>query len=244
MAERIAVVTGVSRGLGAALASTLLERGFDVVGVGRSAAANLASRGFRLVAADLADVGALAPVVAALFDDLKAQRPNAIVVINNAAVAGPAGTMGGVDTNEALGSLAVNLAAPIVVADAFVQAFADAPGDRRLVNVSSGAAARPIPGAGVYCIGKAGLEMLTQVVAAEHGASGLTCITIRPGIIDTPMQVYMRSQPRERLPSVDMFAGFHASGQLVPPAVTAGKIVDRLVVGAVENGRTYSYAEL
>ena len=244
MAERIAVVTGVSKGLGAALASTLLERGFDVVGVGRSAAANLTSRGFRLVTADLADVGALAPILATLFDELKAQRPTAIAVINNAAVAGPAGTIGAVDANEALASLAVNLAAPIVVADAFVRAFAGVAGERRLVNVSSGAAARAIPGGGVYCIGKAGLEMLTQVVAAEHGASGLQCITIRPGIIDTPMQVYMRSQTRERLPSVDMFAGFHASGQLVPPAVAAAKIVDRLVVGAVENGRTYSYAEL
>jgi hypothetical protein len=41
-----------------------------------------------------------------------------------------------------------------------------------------------------------------------------------------------------------MFRDFHASGQLVPPDVVAGKIVDRLVLGEVENGRSYSYKEL
>lgn len=119
-----------------------------------------------------------------------------------------------------------------------------AAGDRRLINVSSGAAAHPLAGGGRYCLGKAGLEMLTRVVAAEQGADGVTAITIRPGIIDTPMQTYMRGQSRERMPVVDMFVGFHADGQLVPPEVTAAKLVDALAVAAVEPGRTYSYAEL
>ena len=86
--------------------------------------------------------------------------------------------------------------------------------------------------------------MLTSVVAAEYGAHGVIAVTIRPGIIDTPMQVFARSQTREALPSIDMFRGFHDSGQLQPPDATAARIVDRLVIGSVENGRTYSYAEL
>ncbi len=46
------------------------------------------------------------------------------------------------------------------------------------------------------------------------------------------------------LPSVGLFEGFHKSGQLVAPDVVAAKIVDRLVVADVEQGRTYSYKEL
>ena len=46
------------------------------------------------------------------------------------------------------------------------------------------------------------------------------------------------------LPSVELFKGFHAGGQLQPPEAVARKVVDRLVLAPVENGRTYNYAEL
>jgi benzil reductase ((S)-benzoin forming) len=244
MADRCAVVTGVSKGLGEAIAANLLARGFDVIGIGRSAAARLNADAFRLVVADLADLPALSALVDRAFDDLATRRLASIAVINNAAVGGPTGTFGQLGPDEITASLAVNLAAPTIVANAFVRTFRLMAADRRLVNVSSGAATQPIPGAGVYNVAKAGLEMLTSVIAAEQPASGLRAITVRPGIIDTPMQAYMRSQPAERLPALGMFQAFHQNRQLVPPDVVAAKIVDRLVVGAIANGRIYSYAEL
>jgi len=244
MTERVAVVTGVSKGLGASLAAALIERGIDVVGVGRSAAPELSSQRFRLVVADLADIAALPALAGRLFDELAARAPATIAVINNAAVATPAGTVGALDADELARSFAVNLYAPTLIADAFVRAFSRVPGDRRLINVSSGAAVNALAGAGAYCIGKAGLEMLTMVVADEQGADGIAAITIRPGIIDTPMQAFMRDQAPERVPSVAMFRDFHETGALVPPAVTAVKIVERLVLAPIESGRTYSYAEL
>ena len=244
MAERYAVVTGVSKGLGESIAANLLSRGFEVIGVGRSAASRLESPTFRLVVADLADVATLGAIADSLFDELATRRVSSIAVINNAATGGPSGTVGQLDANEVVASLAVNLAAPMIVANSFVRAFRFVAADRRLVNVSSGAAAQPIPGAGTYNVAKAGLEMLTSAIAAEQPASGLLAIAIRPGIIDTPMQAFMRSQSPERLPSLSMFQGFHANRQLVPPDVTAAKIVDRLVVGPIQNGRIYDYAEL
>ena len=54
----------------------------------------------------------------------------------------------------------------------------------------------------------------------------------------------MRGQSQDVLPSVELFKGFHDSGQLVAPDRVAEKIVDKLVQGRVENGRTYSYKEL
>jgi hypothetical protein len=69
-------------------------------------------------------------------------------------------------------------------------------------------------------------------------------ITVRPGVIDTDMQAFARSHSPDVLPSVELFHGFHRDGRLVPPAAVAAKIVDKLVVGEVENGRTYSYQEL
>ena len=244
MAERVAVVTGVSKGLGESIAANLLARGFAVVGIGRSAASRLQSSEFRLVEVDLANLEALPGIVDPLFDELAAQRPASIALINNAAVAGPAGTFGQLDASSLAASLAVNLAAPMIIANGFVRAMRLAAGDRRVINVSSGAAVQPIPGAGVYNIAKAGLEMLASVIASEQPASGVRAITIRPGIIDTPMQALMRSQPADLLPSVGMFQAFHHGGKLVPPDVTAARIVDRLVLGRVEAGRIYSYEEL
>jgi NAD(P)-dependent dehydrogenase (short-subunit alcohol dehydrogenase family) len=242
MTDRYAVVTGVSSGLGDAIAANLLARGFDVVGVGRGSAARLASPSFRLVVTDLADLAQLPAKLDDLFGELASRRVSSIAVINNAATAQPAGTVGGLDAGAVAAALAVNLVAPLIVANAFVRAFRTVDTDRRLVNVSSGAAVRPIPGSGTYNVAKAGLEMLTSVIAAEQ--SGVTAITIRPGIIDTPMQAFLRAQSDERLPAVGMFRGFHESHRLVPPDVTAAKIVERLVIGPIENGRTYVYDEL
>lgn len=244
MARRIAVITGVSKGLGAALASALVARGFDVVGIGRSAAPELRGDAFRLVVADLADAGSLPSKLEPLFAGLAEERPEAIVVVNNAATAAPAATVGAILPTQMAESFAVNIEAPVLVADAFVRAFAGVRCDRRLVNVSSGAAASAIPGAGIYCMSKAALEMLTAVTAAEHARSGIVAITLRPGIIDTPMQAFMRSRTSGDLPSVEMFKTFHASGQLVAPQAVARKVVERLVVGRVTNGRTYAYDEL
>jgi NAD(P)-dependent dehydrogenase (short-subunit alcohol dehydrogenase family) len=244
MAERVAVVTGVSKGLGAALAACLAERGFAVIGIGRAAPRSPSGAPLRLVEVDLANVASARRAADRLFGEIAARRADVVALINNAAVAGPTGTVDSLDVDAVDLSLAVNLRAPIAIAGAFVRAFAGDVGDRRLLNVSSGAAAHAIPGIGTYCIAKAGLEMLTQVVAAEHAEHGIVAVTLRPGVIDTEMQAFARSQSREALPSIDMFRGFHESGQLQSPDTTAAKIVDRLVIGRIESGRTYSYAEL
>ena len=239
---RIACVTGVSRGLGVAMAADLLGRGWEVVGLGRSADPALAGERFRLVAVDLAHLNALEQVAVATFADVAARRPARAVLVNNAAVAGPTGLVGRLSADEIAVSLAVNLAAPLILANAFVRALAGTV-PARVVNVSSGAAANPLPGCVAYCVGKAGLEMIAQVIAAERPA-GVEAVTIRPGIIDTPMQVYMRTREREALPVADMFQGFHASGSLQSPGETARRIVDHVVLADVADGALLSYRDL
>ena len=116
MAERCAVVTGVSKGLGEAIAANLVARGFHVVGVGRSASARLTSPAFRLERVDLADVAALASLADGLFSKLAARTLASIAVVNNAAVAGPVGTFGALASADIAASLTVNLASPAIIA--------------------------------------------------------------------------------------------------------------------------------
>ena len=239
-----AIVTGVSRGLGEALALALLERGYAVLGAGRTSSSRLAHPRYRFAACDFADLPAVVRVLEPEFTAIAAAGPAYVCLVNNAAAVEPVGVLGRLPIEGIEASLAVNLAAPVAIANLFCRIFADAATDRRIINVSSGAAQSPLPGSSLYGIAKAGLEMLTRSLAAEHASAGFHAITLRPGIIDTRMQTFMRTQNREQLPSVDLFRDFHASGRLVAPDVVAAKVVDRLVQAQVEQGRTYSYAEL
>ncbi|MEO8346775.1 MAG: SDR family NAD(P)-dependent oxidoreductase [Betaproteobacteria bacterium] len=241
---RAAIVTGVSRGLGEALAHTLLAGGYSVLGIGRSSGTRLAGPNYRFVEIDLADPSTIDHVLEATFAQMAAARPEFVCLINNAAVGTPVGVLGTQSAEEIARSLAVNLAAPAALANLFCRTFADESTERRIINVSSGAAGNAMPGMSSYCIAKAGMEMLTRALAAERHGDRFRAITVRPGIIDTGMQEQMRSLPKEVLPGVALFEGFHKSGQLVPADITAGVVVAKLVVEPVDNGRTYTYQEL
>ena len=238
------IVTGVSQGLGEALARELLARGARVLGIGRKSSPRLAGDRYRFVECDLAQPTRLPAVVGPAFDDIAAQAPHAVCLVNNAATLDPVGVIGSTDADAIARSLCVNLTAPIVLAGLYCRHFTNDTVERRIVNVSSGAAQSAIAGESLYSIAKAGLEMLTRALAAERPSRTLRAISLRPGIIDTPMQAFARSQSRERLPSVDLFQGFHQAGQLVAADVVARKVIERLVLGPIEHGRTYSYAEL
>ncbi|HEV2685414.1 MAG TPA: SDR family NAD(P)-dependent oxidoreductase [Actinomycetota bacterium] len=238
-----AIVTGVSRGLGRALAAALLKRDFTVLGVGRSSAPELRGT-YEFVRFDLAQAGDADDALTEAFTRLAGRAPDSVCLVNNAATIGAVGTLGRLDAREVALSLAVNLAAVVTLANLFCRVFTDSALPRRVINVSSGAAQNALPGESVYCVAKAGMEMLTHSLAAEQKDATFRAITVRPGVIDTDMQSFARSQSPDILPSVDLFKGFHRDGRLVPPDVVAGKIIDRLVAGEVEHGRTYSYQEL
>ena len=239
-----AIVTGVSRGLGAALASELLERGFEVLGIGRASNPALNGEHYVFVRFDLADSARVDEALTPALSSLAERKPASVCLLNNAASIGAVGMLGRLAASEITSSLVVNLAAVLTLTNLFCRIFADPGMARRVINVSSGAAQNALPGESVYCVAKAGMEMLTRALAAEQQAAKFRAITVRPGVIDTDMQVFARSQSPDVLPSVELFRGFHRDGRLVPPAVVAAKIVDRLVVGEVEHGRTYSYQEL
>jgi NAD(P)-dependent dehydrogenase (short-subunit alcohol dehydrogenase family) len=241
---RAAIVTGVSRGLGEALAHALLVRGYFVMGVGRASGARLAGPNYRFVEFDLAEAERVGEILGEPFAQLAARRPEYVCLVNNAALGTPVGVIGTLDAKEISRSLAVNLAAPIALANLFCRVFVEDAYERRIINVSSGAAGNAMPGVSNYCVAKAGLEMLTRSLAAEQPDGRFRAITVRPGVIDTGMQEFMRSQPKEVLPGVALFAGFYQGGQLVPPDTTARVIVDKVVAEPVENGRTYTYQEL
>ncbi|HEY4139321.1 MAG TPA: SDR family NAD(P)-dependent oxidoreductase, partial [Casimicrobiaceae bacterium] len=168
-----AIITGVSRGLGEAIAARLLAIQWTVVGVGRKSAARLGGERYRFVKADLVDVDAIEGTLSGPLTEIAHARPATIACVNNAAVVGPIGIGGRLPHEQIGASFALNLAAPAVIANLFCRIFAAAGSDRRIVNISSGAAQTVLPGSAPYCAAKAGLEMLTRTLAAEQGPNGI-----------------------------------------------------------------------
>ena len=169
-----AIVTGVSRGLGEALAVAMLARGFAVLGVGRTASPRLKGKLYHHAACDLAQPALLAAAVTPPLRRLAAGKPATVTLINNAAVATPTGLVGHLDAAAIASALAINAAAPVVMADLFCRSFPDDAIERRIINVSSGAAQTALAGTAVYSMSKAALEMLTRSIAVECTRSAVS----------------------------------------------------------------------
>lgn len=197
------VVTGTSRGLGAALAARIAaEKDNELVALSRPQV-------------DLADRAALERAFDAIEAGIRARRYDKAVLINNAGVVEPVAPLERAEAAALERNIAVNLVAPMLLMRRFLAATAHVP-LRRIVNISSGAARRPISGWSAYCAAKAGLDMATRVVALEAQSRGLAveAVSLAPGVIDTGMQQTVRAAPPEDFADVARFREMKETGVL------------------------------
>lgn len=222
-----AIVTGHSRGLGAAVAAELLQRGWQVLGLARHANEELQERfGTKLTqrAIDLAD----GPGLAAWAQGETLQRflvgAERALLVNNAGRLRPVRQPGRQGPCEVERTVTVNVTAPLVLSDAFLAATCDVR-DRRIVHVSSGAARTPYAGWSIYCATKAALDMHARATALD-GVRGLAIESLAPGVIDTAMQAEVREADPAEFPLRPRFESMKRSGQLTPPGEAAARFVD------------------
>lgn len=214
---RVALVTGGGRGLGAATALALAEAGADVALLGRSesyletVAGAIRQRG-RLAAWTVADVAVWADVRDAIAEMSESLGPIDIL-INNAATEGVTTRLEQMDPNVWAEELAVNLTGPFHCARATIPAMRQR-GWGRILNVTSGAAQRPITRKAAYSVAKAGVDHLTRALAAELDGAGVVAIAVSPGMMDTEMQARLRSSPER---DMDPFRQAASGGMLRPP---------------------------
>jgi len=230
-AERLALVTGTSTGIGAAVARELLERRWQVVGVARRSP-QFDRPNYRHLSLDLAEVPAASAAIEREFGAILAERAwERVGLVNNAAVA-PAGRARTLDAADLLRAFALNAVMPVWLIG-FLLNHRSAGARLRVVNLSSGAAVRAIPGMAAYCSSKAALRMAGMVAAAEDDAD-LAILSYGPGTVDTEMQLAARSAPLKEFPSAPMFRRFHAEGRLAAPELPAAEIADFLEANSAE----------
>lgn len=222
------VLTGVSRGLGAAMFDWLYARGDRLVGIGRrftEAQAKLAAaEPDRVVLreADLAEPGTL-PDRDELAPWLTGAGP--VALVHNAAVVEPIGAIGQLPPDQLARAVAINLTAPMLLTNAFVGALPTT-AEATVLFMSSGAAHRQIGGWSGYCTTKRGGEFFFEGLAAQE-ADRIRVASINPGGLDTGMQVEIRhAAGQERwFPDRDWYVTRYADGALADPAEVAETIL-------------------
>jgi 3-oxoacyl-[acyl-carrier protein] reductase len=196
-----ALVTGASKGIGAAIALALAAAGRDVIlGYGndeagvKHVAADCATRGVqaRIVAADLRT--GVGPLVAAIHE-----AGGVRVLVNNAGVTADGLALSMTDDAFAL-PLQVNLTAAFALSRAALRGMLRARAGR-IVNLSSVVGLHGNPGQANYAASKAGLVGLTKTLAREVGKRGITVNAVAPGFIDTAMTAGLDAELVDRIPA-------------------------------------------
>ena len=225
-----AILTGHTKGLGAAIASELMGRGIAVLGLARGAAPELAARypgSLEQVELDLADSAALAAWIAGGALARAIDGCATVLLINNAGTVQPVGALAIQDPVAVARACALNITAPLMLAGAVAQARALRT-ECRILHVSSGAGHSAYPGWSVYCATKAALDQHARAVALDRDVNLRIC-SLAPGVIDTGMQAEIRSLSLEQFPLREKFDDLKRAGALSDPAQCARHLVGYLL---------------
>ncbi|MAE71865.1 MAG: hypothetical protein CME06_15540 [Gemmatimonadetes bacterium] len=218
--NRIAVVTGANRGLGAGLARAFIKAGLRVAGLARgSLSAESPPEGEHFLYRRV-DVRAAA-AVERFAEEVAASLGPIDLWVNNAGVLAPIGMARDTSAEEFAQHISTNVCGVFNGSRAYLRHLRETGRHGALVNISSGAAHSPYRGWSAYCAGKAAVDQLTRVLAEEEGREGVRIFALAPGIIETEMQAFIRSQSEESFPDVGKFIQMFEERALSPPEAPA-----------------------
>ena len=187
---RTVLITGASRGIGAATARLFAQAGARLGLIARSPASLTAlaeETGATALPGDVADPAVLRDAVARMVAD----HGRLDVLINNAGVIEPIAASDAADPADWGRLIDINLKGVFHGLRAAVPVMAAA-GGGTVITVGSGAAQHPLEGWSAYCASKAGALMLTRVADLEHRDRGLRIMSLSPGTVATDMQKVIR----------------------------------------------------
>ena len=208
----IAYITGTSSGIGKAIALKLLKEGHQVIGLSRSC--SITEVNYSHVSIDLSDLNA---VVKFEFDS---NNFDDIILINNAGVIGPIKPIGHHVEQEIIKVNTVNVIAPQILANKFINKYSHSNQNYQLINISSGAGKHPIDAWSTYCASKAAIDLFSETIAlelSERGHNNWNVFSIAPGVVDTKMQNEIRQSNPTHFLSHQKFIDLNKNNELSSP---------------------------
>jgi benzil reductase ((S)-benzoin forming) len=209
-------ITGVSSGIGEALANQYLKAGHSVTGIGRGH--SIQHPKFSFQSLDLMDVKA---VLSFQFD----VSQDSLVLINNAGQIGAIQRISEQTESDIEAVMTVNTIAPMLLCQLFLKQV-PLTKKQTIVNISSGAANRAIPAWASYCASKIAIDRFSETIDLEEKERGrnLRVFSIAPGVIDTPMQEKIRAASATDFSSHANFVQLKKANDLTTAEQTATKI--------------------
>ena len=190
---KVAIVTGVAGGIGKASALMLTEKGYAIVGMGRSEAPNLADFDgirFTYVAGDIARAEDRSRLL-----DTALSKGEVAALVNVAGIAPPV-RRDLLEMSEESYDLVmgINTKGTLFLTQAVANEMVKAGKGGAIVNISSCSAYTSSTSRGEYCISKAGVSMITKLFADRLAGEGITVNEVCPGIIDTDMTAKVKEK--------------------------------------------------
>jgi benzil reductase ((S)-benzoin forming) len=234
--QHLTLLTGASRGMGLAMAEQLLAAGHDLLCISRkqndALAQKAAAAGVKCEqwTVDLSRPETAATRLETWLAALDAGAYASVTLINNAGAIPRIAPIAGIPAGEIADALRVGLEAPMLLTSAFLRATANWRGARKVLNISSGLGRRAMASQSPYCAAKAGMDHFTRCVALEEAQNpnGAKVCSLAPGVIDTDMQVHLRSADASQFPDVDNFVGLKDKGLLTSPQEAAARVLGYL----------------
>ena len=210
-------ITGVSSGLGKAVAEKLLSEGQKVTGIGRNN--SIEHSNYSFLHCDLRNHASVTQL------KLEVDQQECIL-INNAGMMGTIDRFSNSDHQLLQEVMQVNTISPMELAKNFYSQLKNK-NNFTLVNISSGAAKKAIPSWAAYCASKAALSMMTEAFFLEEKELGKlpNIFCVAPGVIDTSMQTQIRNSSKEQFSSVENFKRMKNEGELFSPSEAADKLL-------------------
>lgn len=233
----LTIITGASRGMGLAMAQQLIKPHAHVLCISRNTNAALEAKALQagaVLTQWACDLSNATPVAQRLITWLEGQATSevfpqltGVTLINNAGVIPAVVPLAQGDAADLANALRVGLEAPLLLSGAFLKATAAWHMPRKLLNISSGLGRRAMASSAAYCAAKAGMDHFSRCAFIEQAAlgNGARICSLAPGVIDTDMQVQLRSANPAQFADVANFANLHSAGLLSSPDDAASKIL-------------------
>ncbi len=223
-------ITGTSSGIGNAITNHILATENDVLVEGVSRTQTIHNGNYKHHTFDLSEIDNLIGFFGKL--DLEKRikaKIDKVVLINNAGTLGEVGYVGKIPSQDIIKTMNINTIAPFVLMNEFLHTFDKATFgniEKVIINISSGAAKRPIDGWSAYCASKAGLNMFAEVIQEEekHVNENTKIFNVSVGVVDTNMQKQIRKSSQKEFSNVEQFKDLKKNNQLAKPEFIAEKI--------------------